>query len=447
MADNIAIKRQSSGAKPTSPDEADDTKLDHPKLPHQLAIQSEDRSADRLTFFGFAPLRKRLSGHAVDFLLNHRRFAKPEDPPEVVGKKNVIIMFTIYTEIEDCLVQVPFGHKVDKAKPLGLLQQLLEITYMKGPRAYTFALAILKAYTNSRYEQIVHHLFRNQLPPEPETAMDKVLLSVVDRRLVFMFTREPLHTMPVSSPHSRLQHHRLKLERLLSNEAEVENIFTAFIPMVPPVNQKPWPKPWHIKPWLREQQDIFRKKFNLPQTPGASDGVDLAENRGTATAQPKEDHINSRMLDIPAMKPSASEIACGICLYKLGTRLACNYISVHQAPEVVQPFTNSILSLIEGFAEYLEDYLAAHPPDSVGQHRAAYEGDFAAATMIVHPAEAHKVLQTGVEMVLFGLNSENLSLLQWSWVATKVQQGKTAIENACGESLARSLPREFKTSS
>lgn len=445
MAGNVAIKRQSPDAKPTSPGEVNDTKPPHPQLPHQLANHSEDRSADRLTFFGFAPLRKRLSGHAVDFLLNHRRFAKPEDSPEVVAKKTVIIMFTIYAEIEDCLVQIPVGHKVDKAKPLGLLQQLLEVSYMKGPRAYTFALAILKAYTNSRYEQIVHHLCRNQSPPEPETPMDKVLLSVVDRRLVFMFTREPLHTMPVSSPRSRLQHHRLKLERLLSNEAEVEKVFTAFMPMVPQVNQKPWPKPWHIKPWVREQEDIFKTKFNLPQTPGASDGVAPAGNRITTTAQTKEDYINRRTSEMPAMEPNTSEIVCGICIYKLGTRLARNYISIHQAPEVVQPFADSIFSIIEGFAKYLEDYLATHPPDSIGQYRAAYQGEFATATVIIHSAEVHKILQTGIRMVLCGLESENLSLAQWSWVATEVQQGKAAVENACGGCLARIFPREFKT--
>lgn len=429
MAENVATKRQSSGPGPTIPDEANDTKPTHIKLPHQVANHSEDCSADQLTSFGFTPLRKRLSGHAVDFLLKHRRFAKPEDSPEIVAKKNVIIMFTIHAEIEDCLVQIPLGHKVDKAKPLGLLQQLLDISYMKGPRAYTFALAILKAYTNSRYEQIVQHLFRSQSPPEPETPMDKVLLSVVDRRIVFMFTRQPLHTMPVPSPPSRLHHHRLKLERFFSNEAEVDKVFTAFIPMVPQVNQKPWPKPWHIKPWLREQEDIFRTRFNLPQIPGAPVGVEPAGNRGTMLA----------------VKPSNSEIACGIYFYKLGTRLACNYISFHQDPEVVKPFTNSIFSIIEGFAKYLEDYLATHPPDSVGQHRAADQVFIAAATMITHPAEVHKTLQTGVGMVLCGLESENLSLAQWSWVATEVQQGKAAVENACGERLARRLPREFNT--
>lgn len=428
MAENKAIERQSPGRNPTTPGEVNDTHSD-PKPP-QLGLvkylkdlmgdQSEDQSEDMLfgplDFFGFASMRKRLSGHAVDFLLNHRRWAKPEDPPEVVAQKNVIIMFTIYTEIEDCLVQIPVGHKVDKAKPLGLLQQLLGISYMKGPRAYTFALAILKAYTNSRYEQILGGLARNRWPREPWMPMDKTLLSLVDRRLVFVFTREPLHTMPVPSPASRLQHHRLKLERLLSNQAEVEKVFTEFVPMVPQVNQKAWPKPWHIKAWLQEQEDFLKMKFNLPQLPDAT-------------------------------KSNPSEISHGISMYKRGTRLACNYISTDPAPEVVQTFTNSILTVIEGFAKYLEGYLVTHLPVLVGQHAAIEEVYVGTDLMMEHPAKIHRILQNGVEKFLFGLESENLTLVQWSWVATEVQQGKAAVQNACEESLARRLPQELNTGS
>lgn len=152
MTEDAAIQRQASADKPTTACEANDTKSNHLNLPDQVASSSEPHKADQLTFFGFAPLRKRLNGHAVDFLMNHLRWAKPEDPPEVVGKKNVIIMFTIHAEIEDCLIQT------DQVNPLALLQQLLGISYMKGPRAYTFARAILKAYTNSRFEQIISHL-------------------------------------------------------------------------------------------------------------------------------------------------------------------------------------------------------------------------------------------------------------------------------------------------
>lgn len=118
MMEDVAIQRRNSTDKPTTTCEANDTKSNHLNLTHQVASHSEPRKADQLTFFGFAPLRKRLNGHAVGFLMDHLRWAKPEDPPEVVGKKNVIIMFTIHTEIEDCLVQN------DQAKPLGL-QRLL----------------------------------------------------------------------------------------------------------------------------------------------------------------------------------------------------------------------------------------------------------------------------------------------------------------------------------
>lgn len=211
---------------------------------------------------------------------------------------------------------------------------------MKGPRAYTFARAILKAYTNSRYEQIISHLFRNEVPPEPETPMDKVLLSVVDRRLVFMFTRQPLHTMPVSTPYSRLQNHRLKLERLLSNESEFEKASTSFTPMVPQLNKKEWPKPWHwqINLWLEDQQRLFNRKFNFPQKPDTSDLSGSSENRGTTMVHPHSDLVNALTLDILAgssARPGGSEISGGLCLYSLAVRLARNYISVDPAPEVV----------------------------------------------------------------------------------------------------------------
>lgn len=448
MAENPAIQPHDSGGEPTSASEAKDTPSDQPKPPQHVANQSENHDADRLTFFGFAPLRKRLSGHAVHFLLNHLRWAKPEDSPEVVGQKNVIVMFTIYAEIEDCLVQIPFGHKVDKSKPLGLLQKLLGISYMKGPRAYTFARAILKAYANSRYEEVINHLVRNQLPPKAEAPMDKVLLSLVDRRLAFQFTRKPLHTMPVSSPPSRLESHRLKLERLLSDESEVENLFTTFIPLVTQVDQKACPKPWHIKAWLREQRDVLKKEFTLPQTSDASDGAEIAENRVTVSAETKEDHGSRRTSDMPATNnPDSYDISGGICIYKLGTRLACNYILAGPAPEVSRIFTNKIFKLIEDFAKYLENYLKVHPPNSVGHYRSADLDAIASATLIMDPAEVYNFLQTGVETVLFGVESEGLSLTQWSWVATEVQQGKAAIHNAYQEYLARSSPREFGTGS
>ncbi|KAK7697438.1 hypothetical protein SLS64_013519 [Diaporthe eres] len=449
MTESAAIQQRDSGGEPTSADEANDTGSDHPKLPHQVAKHLEDHKADQLTFFGTAPLAKRLSGQAVDFLLNHRRWAKPEDPPEVVGKKNVIIMFTIHAEIEDCLVGIPFGNKVDRAKPLGLLQQLLDISYMKsprGPRAYTFALAILKAYTNSRYEQISEHLVRNQWPPEPEAPMDKVLLSVVDRRLVFMFTRKPLHTMPVSSPHSRLQHHRLKLERFLSNEAEVEKAFMTFTPMVPEANQRGWPKPWHIESFLSEQERRCRKKFNLPQTTIAHSDTGPTTDTGPKSAEANGDYINAQESVKPSTRPSSSEVFGGLCIYTLAIRLACNYISTDPAPTAVQNFCDVMFRDITEFAKYLEQYLKDNQPDSAGQFQATDQNDIAAVTIVISPAEIRKLLEAGMAMVVWGfeVDRESLSLFQWSRIATEVQQGKVAIQNACEESLARRLPHEFR---
>lgn len=439
MTENVPAEQQNSDTNPTGAYEANDKESSRPKLPYDVTGHSEGHNADRLTFFGFAPLRKRLNGHAVDFLLNHRRWAKPEDPPEVVAKKNVIIMFTIHAEVEDCLVRLPWGDKVDKSKPLVLLHQLLGISYMKGPRSYTFVLAILKAYTNSRYERIMEHLFRNECPPEPEAPMDKVLLSFVDRRLVFKFTMQPLHTIPVSSHRSRLQHHRLKLEELLCNASEVDKAFTAFKPTVPQANQKAWQKPWHVKPWLERQERMVRRKFDIPQPPNAPEEPRLTENNGITASGTNEDFVNTQLAEMAAMRPDASMTSCGIYVYNLGAQLACNHISVHPAPEVAQAFADTIYETIERFAKHLEIYLASHPPDSVGQYRTTKHGpgDIARVTTVIHAAEVDRVLVAGINMTLLGVESEQLGLLQWSWIATEVYQGKAAIEVACEESLSR----------
>lgn len=447
MTENVAIQQHDSGGEPTSADEANDTGSNHPKLPHQVSKHLEDHKADQLTFFGIAPLRKRLSGHALDFLLNHRRWAKPDDPPEVVGKKNVIIMFTIHAEIEDCIVGIPFGHQIDRAKPLGLLQQLLGISYMKGPRAYTFSLAILKAYTNSRHEQILQHLVRDQRPPEPESPMDKVLLSVVDRRLVFMFTRAPLHPMPVSSLQSRLQHHRLKLEKFLSNESEVDKAFTAFTPMVPEVDQKEWPKPWHIENWLSEQERRCRmKRLTLPRTTIATSDRGPTTDTVPTSAEFNGDDINAQTSDKLSTGPKASEVLGGIRIYTLAIRLACNYISTDPAPTAVQNFCDVMLRRITELAKGLERYLENSQPDSTGQFQVTDQDDIAAVTIVINPVEIRAVLEAAVFMVVCGfeVERESPSLWQWSRIATEVQQGKVAIQNVCEESLARRLPHGFR---
>lgn len=446
MTENVTIQQYDSGGEPTSAGEVNDAGSDHPKLPHQVAKHSEAHKADQLTFFGIAPLRKRLSGHALDFLLNHRRWAEPEDPPEVVGKKNVIVMFTIHAEIEDCLVGIKSSYKFDRAKPLGLLQQLLDISYMKGPRAYTFALAILKAYTNSRYEQILEHLVRNQWPPEPEAPIDRVLLSVVDRRLAFMFTRTPLHTMPVSSPHSRLQHHRLKLERFLTNDTEVQKAFVAFAPMIPEVDQKGCPKPWHIEDWLYAQERRCRKKFNLPQTTIVPSGTGPSTDRGPTSVEANVDHINAHTSDEPSTGPQASEVFGGLRIYALAIRLARNYISTDPAPSAVQNFFEVMMSRITGLAKHLELYLEHKYSDSTEQFQITNQDDIAAVTMVLSPVKIGEILEAGMWMIVWGfeVNRECPSLWQWSRIATEVQQGKVAIQNACEESLARRPPHEFR---
>lgn len=443
MTKNIANQQQDFAGTPTSPVAANDTESDNLKLLDHMTHHSGDHKADLLTFFGFAPLRKRLSGHALDFLLHHLRWAKPEDPPEVVGKKNVIIMFTIHAEIEDCICHTPFTENVDKSKSLSLLQQLLGISYMKGPRAYTFARAILKAYTNSRHEQIILHLHRDQWPPEPETPIDKVLLSVVDRRLLFVFTRQPLHTTLVTEPHSRLQHHRMKLERLLSSDAEVEKVFRAFTPMVPEAKQKAWPKPWHITSWIQEQERRFRKTFTLPQLIGAPNGAWYTKDRGVTVFETDEDVISLRTSYIPAPGPDSSEVSWGISIYKSGIRHACNSLSTSTTTVMIRDLSDKIFGIIEGFANSLERHLASHPPDSVGQHQAADQDHFSAATTLIHPVGVEETFQIGIQMVLGGLHSENLSLVRWSWVAAEVQGGKVAVQNACEQALARYLPHEL----
>lgn len=441
MTENVASQQHDSSDKPVSIDDFDDTESDCLKLPLRRKYL-EHTKANQLTFFGFAPLRKRLTGHALDFLLDHRRWAKPEDPPEVVGKKNVIMIFTIHAEIEDCF-GVPYSQKFDNAKPLGLLQQLLGISYMKGPRAYTFVRAILKAFTNSRHEQILEHLVRDEWPPEPESPMDRVLLSVVDRRLVFKFTSVPLHTMPLLEPHWRLQQHLLKLERLLSSEIEVEKVFTEFTPMVPEEDQKEWPRPWQIKDWLWQQERRCHKKFNLPSNTLASNDTGLTPETVHALMEVKAGYTNAHTPDESARQPNVSEVSGGLHIYTLAIRLACNFISSDPEPEVVQNFANDIFKEIVDFATYFEACLLSRQPSSTGHFQITDLNDIAAVTIVISPVEIRDILEAGVCMVVSGLMSENPSLLQWSYIATEVQQGKVAFQNACQESLARRLPHGF----
>lgn len=361
----------------------------------------------------------------------------------MVGKKNVIMMFAIHAEIEDCLVQIPFGYKVDKSKPLGLLQQLLGISYMKGPRAYTFALAILKAYTNSRHEQILEHLVRNQLPPEPEAPMDKVLLSVVDRRLVFNFTHKPFHTMPALLPGSRLQQHRLKLESLFLNESEVDKVFTEFVPMVPEEEQKAWPKPWHIQDWLELQQRRCKKEFNIPEATLVSKDTGITTEISRTLTEANGGYITAHTPYMSSTRPNVSQVSGGLHIYTLAIRLACNFVSSDPETEVIQSFAKVMFKRIAHLASCLESHLKLYyrKPGFIEQFQATNQNDIAAVTMVISPVEIHGVLETGIFMITRGLMPENPSVLQWSWIATEVHKGKVAFQNACEEFLAGRLPR------
>lgn len=273
--------------------------------------------------------------------------------------------------------------------------------------------------------------------------MDKVLLSVVDRRLVFMFFRQPLHTMPVSTPYSRLQHHRLKLERLLSNESEVEKAFTSFTPMVPQVNQKEWRKPWQIKLWLEEQQRSFNRKFNLPQKPDTSNVSEPSENRDTTMVHTNSDLVNAFTSDMLAARPGGSEISVGLCLYSLATRLARDYISADPAPEVVKTFAHAMFTLIAKLARHLEIHLQTNLPKPDGQFPAVHGDEVAAGTLLLDPTDMHNLLENGIIMVMVGLESEHLSLAGWSCIATEVHQGKVAFQTAFEEYSARRIRQNF----
>lgn len=245
--------------------------------------------------------------------------------------------------------------------------------------------------------------------------------------------------MPGLTPDSRLQHHRLKLEGLLSNEVEVGKVFTEFVPMVPEKFRRLWSKPWDIETWLEQQESRCQKEFDLPPDNLASNGTGLDPETVHALMMIEPYFIDAHTPDKSSRQPNASEVSGGLCIYTLAIRLACNFVSSDPTPEVVQNLANVMFKMILSFANYLEDHLEYNQPNSTGTFPATDQNDIAAVTMVISPVEIRDLLETGIGMVVSGLVSENPSLLQWSCIATEVQQGKIAFQNACHDSLTRRL--------
>lgn len=221
-------------------------------------FDQDHTKADKMTFFGFAPMRYRLHDKALDFLLEHRRWADATDSEYTVGKKNVIVCFVGLATIEDCLVCEDDERLLPTVASFAALMDTLGILQRRGPQAHTFMKAIQRAFTRSRIQEIQECLRKgHESPPVPEHPLDKMLLDVVDRHITFLFTKKPLSRLAVKFPLDKTLKLRCSVLRsLLDTKAGINKCWSVFVPTIPAAQQATWPWPWKVTAWRAEQAKL-----------------------------------------------------------------------------------------------------------------------------------------------------------------------------------------------
>lgn len=204
-------------------------------------------------------MRHYLTGEAAHRLVTERRWCNIDDPVDVVGQKNVIIIFVCIATIEECLVDEISETTLPVYRQFEDLMGLLGISPRSSgrPRNYTFLNGIRTAFVSSRASEIQGYLQDGKaLPPEPSDLpiLGRMLLDVVDRHIAFLRTLRPLTRLCGPMPLEKLFRLRLlQIKNQLRSKEGVEECFTTFVPTIPAGQQTFWPRAGMATSWEAAQ--------------------------------------------------------------------------------------------------------------------------------------------------------------------------------------------------
>lgn len=224
---------------------------------------------DDVTFPGFRPMRHYLTREAARYLVSERRWSNDGDSVDVVGRKNVIILFVCIATIEECLLGENFEDELRVARPFKDLMDLLGISHTPDgrPRSHMFLCGIQTSFVKSRSALIKSHLENgNGLPPEPSDllGLDRMLLDVIDRHIAFLRTKIPLSHLCMPTPFEELLKLRLCLvKNQLRNKECVEQCFTNFVPTIPAHQQTSWPRAGMATSWEAARAKLIAEQSEL----------------------------------------------------------------------------------------------------------------------------------------------------------------------------------------
>lgn len=246
---------------------------------------------DDLTFPGFRSMRHCLSAEAAHHLVTDRRWCNIDDPVDVVGQKNVIIIFVCIATVEECLVDEKSETTLPVVRQFQDLMDLLGISDRPTgrPRNYKFLEGIRTAFVSSRASEIKGHLQEGKaLPPEPSDlpVLGRMLLDVMDRHIAFLRTLRPLTRLCEPMPLEKLLRLRLlQIKNQLRSKEGVEECFTTFVPTIPADQQTFWPRAGMATAWKAAQAKLTAKQ--------SEPTVDSKSSMGPKQLQPTEPGASS----------------------------------------------------------------------------------------------------------------------------------------------------------
>lgn len=224
---------------------------------------------DDLTFPGFRSMRHYLTAEAAHHLVTERQWCNIDDPVDVVGQKNVIIIFVCIATIEECLVDEKSETTLPVIRQFEDLMGLLGISHRPSglPRDYRFLDGIRTAFVSSRASEIRGYLQDGKaVPPEPSDlpVLTRMLLDVVDRHIAFLRTLRPLTRLCEPMPLEKLFRLRLvQIKNQLRSKEGIEECFTTFVPTIPARQHTFWPRAGMATAWEAAQAKLAAKQSEL----------------------------------------------------------------------------------------------------------------------------------------------------------------------------------------
>lgn len=252
-------------------------------LREALEDLEEGQGRDGLTPNGFMkPLLDRDGLIAV--FLTSGKFATCHDNIETTVQKNLIVVLQAHALFESCLhrdqgeTRREFNKK--SRRVYSTLQKAVGLS-QKRKKDQSIVIGLLRIYARAREQEILCFAINTQEPPLPTTALNALLLMLMDRYILFTCTGSPICRIRDSRPldqrlderssavqraiedikrHNRNEESRLiksvsteEIEQSMGQDAQ-PTMWTHFGAMIPSDElELSYPKPWFAEEWLRKQ--------------------------------------------------------------------------------------------------------------------------------------------------------------------------------------------------